>query len=396
MASANAPGRGLANATGLLASVAPAPNPQALIESIPSNIRNPLTQQWNFDIQRELPGGMIFTAAYVGTRGEHLFVNEALNPGINQLNSNGTLVRLNPNFGDIVIRSNGGDSIYHSGQFSVDRKFTHGLLLRAAYTYSKLVDDGSEVFTSTGNSTFPQVITRQSSDRGLSAYDRRNRFVGTYVWDLPYLHGTENLARNIASQITRGWAWSGTITAQTGNPETITDGFDNNGDGRSGNDRPSASNMSVPINYAQCFSPTATCNSGVGFSFDGVHFTDFNSSFGTDPVTGAFTATRNQFRYVVVSGVNGNLARNTFIGPGQWFYNTSIARSFRLHEQHQLTLRMELFNAFNHPNLFTDVPGVFGPNGFNQIYTLTGPDFLKSALTIAGGRQIKLWLKYSF
>ena len=98
----------------------------------------------------------------------------------------------------------------------------------------------------------------------------------------------------------------------------------------------------------------------------------------------------------MVSGVNGNLARNTFIGPGQWFYNTSIARSFRLREQHQLTLRMELFNAFNHPNLFTDVPGVFGPNGFNQIYTLTGPDFLKSALTIAGGRQIKLWLKYSF
>lgn len=396
VASANAPGRGLANATGLLASVAPAPNPQALIESIPSNIRNPLTQQWNFDIQRELPGGMIFTAAYVGTRGEHLFVNEALNPGINQFNSNGTLARLNPNFGDIVIRSNGGDSIYHSGQFSVDRKFSHGLLLRAAYTYSKLIDDGSEVFTSTGNSTFPQVITRQSSDRGLSAYDRRNRFVGTYVWDLPYLHGAENLARNIVSQITRGWAWSGTITAQTGNPETITDGFDNNGDGRSGNDRPSVSNMSVPINYAQCFSPTATCNSGVGFSFDGVHFTDFNSSFGTDPVTGAFTATRNQFRYVVVSGVNGNLARNTFIGPGQWFYNTSIARSFRLHEQHQLTLRMELFNAFNHPNLFTDVPGVVGPNGFNQIYTLTGPDFLKSALTIAGGRQIKLWLKYSF
>lgn len=396
IASSNAPGRGLANATGLLASVTPAPNPQALIESIPSNIRNPLTQQWNVDIQRELPGGLVFTAAYVGTRGEHLFVNEALNPGINQFNPNGTVVRMNPNFGDIVIRSNGGDSIYHSGQFTVDRKFSHGLLLRAAYTYSRLIDDGSEVFTSTGNSTFPQVITRQSSDRGLSAYDRRNRFVGTYVWDLPYLHGGEGMGRNIVSQITRGWAWSGTFTAQTGNPETISVGFDNNGDGRSGNDRPSVANLSVPINYAQCFSPAATCDSGVGFSFDGVNFVDFNSSFGFDPATGNFTATRNQFRYVVVSGVNGNLGRNTLIGPGQWFYDTGIARTFKLHERHQLALRLELFNAFNHPNFFTDVPGIAGPNGFNQIYTLTGPDFLKSSLTIAGHRQLRLFAKYSF
>jgi hypothetical protein len=395
VASGSAPGRGLANATGLLASVTPAPNPQALIESIPSNIRNPLTQQWNVDIQRELPGGLVLTAAYVGTRGEHLFVNEALNPGTGQLNPNGTVVRMNPNFGDIVIRSNGGDSIYHSGQFTLDRKFSHGLLLRAAYTYSKLIDDGSEVFTSTGNSTFPQVITRQSSDRGLSAYDRRNRFVATYLWDVPYVHGGESLGRNIVSQVTRGWAWSGTFTAQTGNPETITDGFDNNGDGRSGNDRPSVANLSVPINYAQCFSPTATCDSGVGFSIDGVHFTDFNSSFATGP-GGTFTGTRNQFRYVVVSGVDGNLGRNTLLGPGQWFYNTSIARSFKLHEQHQLTLRMELFNAFNHPNLFTDVPGIVGPNLLNEVYTLTGPHFLNQGLTIAGGRQIKLWLKYSF
>jgi len=58
----------------------------------------------------------------------------------------------------VVVRDNGGDSIYHSGQFSVDRKFSHGLLLRAAYTYSKLIDDGSEIFTSTGGSTFSEIV----------------------------------------------------------------------------------------------------------------------------------------------------------------------------------------------------------------------------------------------
>ena len=387
--SANAPGRGLANATGLLASVTPAPNPQARIESIPSNIRNPLTQQWNLSVQRELPGGLIFTAAYVGTRGEHLFVNEALNPGINQFNPDGTVVRMNPNFGDVVVRSNGGDSIYHSGQFSVDRKFSHGLLLRAAYTYSKLIDDGSEVFTTTGNSTFPEIITRQSSDRGLSAYDRRNRFVGTYVWALPYLHGGEGLGRNILSQVTRGWAWSGTFTAQTGNPETISDGFDNNGDGRSGNDRPNLGNLAAPF--------TSVGIDGTQFGFTSTPGTIFPLQACLNGLPACSPQPASNFHFIVpASGVQGNLGRNTYIGPGQWFYNTSIARSFRLHEQHQLTLRMELFNAFNHPNFFTDVPGIAGPNGFNEIFDILGPHFGQFPLTIAGNRQIKLWLKYSF
>jgi outer membrane receptor protein involved in Fe transport len=394
---ANAPGRGLANATGLLASISPSPNPLATIDSMASNIRNPLTQQWNFDIQRELPGGLIFTAAYVGTRGEHLFVNTELNPGINQFDASGNVIRMNPNFGSVVIRDNGGDSIYHSGQFSVDRKFSHGLLLRAAYTYSKLIDDGSEVFTSTGNSTFSQDILRQGSDRGLSAYDRRNRFVATYVWELPYVHSTANAAMGVLSYVTRGWSWSGTFTAQTGNPETLSVGFDANGDAHSGNDRPSLGNPKVPINYSTaCLNPNGTCDTGVGFSLDGVHFVDFNSSFGFDPATGNFTATKNDFRYLVTLGQNGNIGRNTLIGPGQWFYNTGVARTFKLHERHQLQFRAEFFNAFNHPNFFTDVPGIVASNGFNDLYTITSPHFLNNALSIAGGRQMKFWLKYSF
>jgi len=106
-----------------------------------THILNPLTHQWNLDIQRELPGGLIFTAAYVGTRGEHLFVNQEYNPI-----DPATGVRLNPALGDVLVRNNAADSIYHSGQLTLDRKFSHGLLLRGAYTYSKLIDDGSEVF----------------------------------------------------------------------------------------------------------------------------------------------------------------------------------------------------------------------------------------------------------
>jgi outer membrane receptor protein involved in Fe transport len=381
-------GRGLANATGLLASATPVANPQTTIESMATKVRNPLTHQWNLDIERELPGGFVFTAAYVGTRGEHLFVNQELNPGTNQFDAAGNLIRVNPNFGSVVVRDNGGDSIYHSGQFTLDRKFSHGLLLRGAYTYSKLIDDGSEVFTSTGGSTFSEIINQQSSDRGLSAYDRRNRFVGTYVWDLPPLHHSDNMAMNVLGYITNGWSWSGTITAQTGNPETISSGLDFNGDGHSGNDRPNLGNPAAP------------------FTSVGIDGSQLGAATGTifgpyrDCINGLATCVAQpaaNFHFIIpAAGVQGNLGRNTYIGPGQWFYNTGVARTFKLHERHQLTFRAEFFDAFNHPNLFTDAPGVLTGGGTNIIFDAAGANFGKFAQTIAGGRQIKFWLKYSF
>jgi Carboxypeptidase regulatory-like domain/TonB-dependent Receptor Plug Domain len=381
-------GRGLANATGLLASATPVANPQTTIESMATKIRNPLTHQWNLDIQRELPGGFVFTAAYVGTRGEHLFVNQELNPGINQFDAANNLIRVNPNFGSVVVRNNGGDSIYHSGQFSVDRKFSHGLLLRAAYTYSKLIDDGSEVFTSTGGSTFSEIINRQSSDRGLSAYDRRNRFVATYVWDLPSLRHSDNMAMSVVGYITRGWSWSGTFTAQTGNPETISSGLDFNGDGHGGNDRPNLGNPAAP------FTSVGIDGSQLGAA-TGTIFGPYQDCLNGLPTCVAQPA--STFHFIIPAvGVQGNLGRNTFIGPGQWFYNTGVARTFKLHERHQLTFRTEFFNAFNHPNFFTDAPGVLTGGGSNIIFDAAGANFGKFAQTIAGGRQIKFWLKYSF
>jgi len=115
---------------------------------------------------------------------------------------------------------------------------------------------------------------------------------------------------------------------------------------------------------------------------------DFNSSYGLDPTTGAFTATKNDFHYVVIAGQNGTLPRNSFIGPGQVYFNTSVQRQFKFLERQSLTLRIELFNVFNHPNLFTD-------GGVNS-YSLANSHFEDIASTISGNRQIKFWLKYAF
>jgi hypothetical protein len=90
----------------------------------------------------------------------------------------------------------------------------------------------------------------------------------------------------------------------------------------------------------------------------------------------------------LIVGTPGNVPRNSIHGQGQVFFDTAIQRDFPVHfwkmDNQKLSLRIELFNAFNHPNLFT------------PSYTMTDTNFNNTAITINGGRQIKLWLKYSF
>lgn len=377
-------GRGIANATGELLALQATQSPFNAIFSMVANLRNPLTHQWNLDVQRSLPGGLIVTAAYVGTRGEHLFVNQEFNPGVGT-DALGNQLFTNPNFTFVSARTNGGDSIYHAAQLKVERPFSHGLLVRGSYTYSKFIDDMSEVFVTSGGSSRSQNLSNQRADRGLSAFDRRHRLAIAYLYELPYVHDRSGAFKTALNAITSGWQTSGTLAFTSGAPENIQAGFDVNGDGFGGSDRPSLGSLSVPINFsAACKKATSTCNTGYGFSFDGVHYVDFFSSFGFDPATGNFTATKNDFRYSVVLGQNGDLGRNTFISPGTISTNLSVQKTIKLKERYNFIIRGEFYNAFNHPNL--GIP----------IMSLLSNNFDNEARTINGGRTVVLWGKFSF
>ncbi|HXA07125.1 MAG TPA: hypothetical protein VNY30_19895, partial [Bryobacteraceae bacterium] len=375
-------GRGVANASAVLAGFSSSPSPTGSVSTIASNLRNPLTHQWNLDIQRELPGNFILTAAYVGTRGERLFVNQDFNPGTGQFDANGNVIRVNPNLGSILVRTNGGDSIYHAGQLTLDRKFSHGLLLRGAYTYSKFIDDTSEVFVTSGLSSFAQNVFNQGADRGLSAYDRRHRMVLTYVWDVPFVHGSGNRFSSTLKAITRDWQTSGIFTWSTGAPETFNDGFDANGDGHGGNDRPNLGNPAAPL--------TAIGIDGTQLGLTNTPGTFFGPN-PQDCINRAPTCVAgptSSFHFLIPASGLGDIGRNTFISPGFQTYNLTVQRSFRIPmhdlQRQQLLVRGEFLNAFNHPNL--GIPSL----------NLTGGNFLNEAGTINGGRQIRILLRYSF
>jgi hypothetical protein len=367
-------GRGLAGANGLLATVAPTPSPTATTDSITNTLKNPKTQQWNFDVQRELPLNFVLTVAYVGTRGEHLYTNQQYNPVIVTTPYVAGL-RLNPLRGNETIRTNGGDSIYHGMNVKLDRRFSKGLLLRAAYTWSKLIDDTSEVFTTTGGSSMGQFAFNQSADRGLSAYDRRQRLVLTYVWQLPYFHNVDNQGMWALNSIIRDWQVSGTFTVESGIPGTFVAGVDMTGDGTSANDRPFISNPSAPINTVGTYSKTGVL---------------------TNLATGAAT-TPSQVHWVIYPAstfVTGNgmgyptVGRNTITGPNDWGSDFMLQRMIKIPMNHlegqALTIRAEFFNVFNHPN--QSLPSLNVQSG----------SFMDSSETWYGGRSIRFMLKYSF
>jgi len=365
-----ATGRGTPNALSLVPAVTPTINPKASTSVIDANLISPITYQWNFNVQRQLPGNFLATVAYVGTRGEHLFINQELNPGLN-----GT--RLNPARGSIGARTNGGDSVYHGLQTDLTRRFRNGLFLEVAYTWSRAIDDASEVFTTSGGSSYPQDPFNVHGDRGPSAFDRRHRGSVTWVYTLPY-RGSDKGFRGVANYLARNWTFSGTAQLQTGAPDTIHfAGLDENGDLRTTNDRPDLGNAHAPINYSDACLNSPTCITGLGMAGpNGTYF---------DAKTGA-AGTRDQFRYIQVSGRVGNLGRNTFVNDWTEDYSFAVERIFPIphFEHHQLEFRMEGINPFNHPN-----PGLVSAD-------LLDPTFLNKDIQYTGGRVVNFWLKYRF
>jgi len=372
-------GRGIANAMSTLASITPTLNPQLVIFTMVNNLKNPMTQQWNLDVQRELPLKLVLTAAYVGTRGERLFGNEDLNPGIGEFDADGNAILENPNFNEIATRANVGTSWYNAGQLELERKVGGDLTLRTSYTYSHFLDDVSEVFTTTtsGLTSYPQILTCQICDWGNSTYDRRHRLVFSYVWALPYSHQNRFLRA-----ITDRWQWSSIGTFETGSPDTPFDGFDNIGNNHP-NSRPNLSNPKQPLT-ALGFDGSLVGISAPGtyfpWTFDCVFFGDCPPS---EPAS--------DFHFIIPGFGPGDARRNSIYGPGQWYFDTSIQRTFPFHigkiEHQSLMFRTEFFNAFNHPNLFTP--------SYDMLSAFSG-QYDNTAATIAGARTIKFWLRYDF
>lgn len=389
-------GRGFANASNTLPTVAPPPNPLATVSTVTTNLHNPKTYVWNLGIQRQLPWAMVFDVAYVGSRGIHLFLNEELNP-VNPA----TGQRIHPDRGPIQPRTNAGDSNYHSLQTRLERGFRNNLLFRFAYTWSKAIDDvNSEVFVTSGGtsraSDLLDLFGGRRADRSLASYDVPHAASLTFLYDVPTV-GSNRFVRGVTS----GFTLSGIWRVQSGALETAyLNGVDINGDGVATNDRPAVSNPNAPRNSVAFANSVA--ESDLGFDFD-----PSTPAFDPSP-TGYFNINGSPInladaRFVVDPNIRtGIVGRNTLRAPTLNRFDVSLSKAIGLPftpwENDKFEIRVDFFNVFNHPTFTWDAASVGGLSDgdvfntfFNQPELNGGPNN-----TLRSFRSGRIQLRYSF
>lgn len=355
-------------------------DPTARVDTIDPNLVNPLTHIWNLGIQREVPGNLVVDVAYVGSRGTRLFLNREVNFGIND-------VRPAANRGLIAMRTNSGDSNYHSLQTRVERGLSKGKLFRFAYTYSKAIDNvNSEVYVTSGGSSRASDPLNLRTDRSVASFDIPHRLVWSFIWDMP------GPKKGWMGHALGGWSLTGIYNLQSGAVETpYVGGIDLNGDLNSFNDRPSINNLNAPRNSVAIANSTGFCNALI-------------SQPGYCDANGFPIQLANAY-YLVDPAVRTNLAgRNTLRANWTNRADASLTKSIRMpFEGHRLEMRFEFFNIFNHPNYTWARPGssdpsdgnVLNPN-FNNVRLNDGGIAIPAATGLTAGRAGRFQIRYVF
>jgi outer membrane receptor protein involved in Fe transport len=370
-------GRGLANATSLISTISPVLSPMSSVLSVSRDLVNPLTWQWNFGLERQLPAQVKLTVNYVGNHGSQLYANQQLNYFVNG-------ARINPARNAINIRANRADSEYNSLQTEVSRQFSHGLFFRVAYTYGKDLDDASDVFATFASPTMYSANLSPNGlgqDWGPSVWDHRHYVSFSYVWSPAGFHSNNAAADLLYSAFTRHISISGTTQLQSGYHSSFNvNGLDTNGDGSAANDRPVVGNVHRPIDTVALDGAFL----GAGFT-PGVYY---------DLVTGNPT-TADNVHWLVPNGpqfTSQEIGRNSFVNPNAQYWNVAAEKdipSTWLHfERGMFVFRVEAQNFTNRNNV--------GPLDINVLDIGTSSYLNKQIAVEPTFRHLLLWAKFRF
>ena len=364
---------------------------------IDPDLKPPTTQQYHFTIDRQFSSNMMVSIGYTRTRGIGLLQNQIVNrarfpflspvdgvlydkidpdlgdtsppPGYISLAQPRTNQRRpNVNFSNIYVIGNQSWSYYNALRVEIKRRYSHGLQWQVAYSFSKSIDTGSDV--TQGNSL--TELSSARSLRALSDFDQRHRFNGNFSYLLPFWRDGHGLRGRVLG----GWTLAGNTTFASGNPFTVTAGYDYNGDGVS-NDR-----------------PILLDNSIFGRSIDHP-----NTSQSRLPLTAFYPNVRTstaQRPFDPGGSDKDSIGRNTFFGQGLMNVDLAIHKAFVPHEGHRLTFRAEAFGLTNSPHFSFPTTSTASVN-FGRITGTYNPfNFVGASRNDAASRIVQLALRYTF
>lgn len=364
----------------------------------------PYSKQWSFGIQRQINRNNVAEVRYVGNSGVGLFQTVNRNPDIGNLfrgftsagfggttftfpgfpnlipsgvtpltcvnnpatpdNEGACNNRIVPGRGLIRSRENTGSSNYHGLQMRYNGRLANQLTLGASYTWSKTIDNASEIFSFGEIAIASNPFDLQDNERGLSGNDRRHASSVNTLWDIPFYKEQ----KGVVGHLLGGWQINSTYVLASGRPFTPSQFF-----GVFGlptyqdftftatffgedNIRAFAANPNAPRDRVAITDVDA---SYFGFTFPFVpsstgyySLNELNSTGNLVPVT------PNDVRFIFngpgaarrFGNPFGNVARNSERGPALNQLNLGIFKNTKIKENVRIQFRAELFNALNHPN----------------------------------------------
>jgi hypothetical protein len=267
------------------------------------NYQDAYIQTWNVDVQRDLARMVVLEASYQGSKGTHLDIQEAPNQA--GLGSSLTSEQRYPiaGLGSFIYDTPSGNSFYEAAQLRLTRRFAKGVSANLLYTYSKSMDDA----------VLAQNFFDQAAERAISSFNRTHVMTLNYVLASP-VDATKGFLSHpvFLAKALKDWTLSGSVTAETGLPQTATVNGNLDGTGSPATLRADATGLPV--------------SAGTGW---------FNAAAFVTPAPATF----------------GTAGRDTIIGPGMFVLNLSLARSINLKsERRRLEFRIDTTNFANHVN----------------------------------------------
>lgn len=302
------------------------------------NLRVQYGENWSLGFQYAFSQSWVVESYYLGSAGHKLHAAYDVNRFAGDLVQDGKLNRLNQSFGSIVYGQSNFNSAYHGGTVAVRNRTYRGLNFQSAYTFGKGLDQAS----SFGPGLSVSDPTNLHLQRGVTDFDIRQRLSFSLLYNLP----KRNFGMSMLNTLLNGWELGNITILQSGSPFSV---FCNQ-----------AFKAVKDVN-GNIVGNTGCDYNGDGFNFDVPLAPSFNNGdIGherSDFLAGIFKA--SDFP-VPGLGQEGNLGRNTFIGPG--FANTdfNVTKNtkspwFWGAEGANVQFRAEFFNFFNRVNLSNPV-----------------------------------------
>ncbi|HTC89471.1 MAG TPA: carboxypeptidase-like regulatory domain-containing protein [Bryobacteraceae bacterium] len=336
-------------------------------------------QQFNVNVEQQIPGQIVLTAGYAGSRDSHI-LEYGNNINVGSPSACGTVagytLGCGPNgaafgvpytafpFSDIQAIFDAGRAHYNSVQIKAETKSArYGIYALVGYTYSRSYDTGfSDGLGSIIGATYFPLPNWQKLDWGLSQINLNNNFTASVIYQLPFGKGRKwgSNWNGVANSLAGGWELTVIEHATSGFPVFVVDQTTSSGAGF------------LNGNFQTLIRPNMTCNPVLSHPT----LSDwFNASCFSAPPSGEL----------------GNAPRTPLSGPD--FVNTdfSVIKHFALaREGMRLDFRAEFFNLFNHPQF-----GAPGGNGYGADFA-SPSTFNVVNYTVNNPRLIQFGLKFAF